>query len=134
MGMPTGLIISLIMIFTGETQRDPTLYDNFPTLAMQIFYSLMSAIVGMVSQIFLQISLNYEESSKIALIDSTDLLFTYILQYFLLNITTNVYSAIGAGLIMCGIFLILINKMVENKIDKNNLGKNVFKKILIYKF
>lgn len=133
-GLPTGLAISLVMLLTGNTQRDPTLFDSFPSLAMQIFYSLMSASCGMISQIFLQISLKYEESSKIAVIDSTDLLFTYILQYFWLNIITNVYSAIGACLIMFGVFLILVNKIVENKIKKNTQEGNFLKKIFTYKF
>lgn len=134
-GLPVSFIISLIMLITGTTQRDQELLKDIPSFTLQIFFSLMSGVSGVLSQIAKVTSYKHEDASKISIIRSTDLFFTYIFQYFFLNISTNIYSGIGALLIIFGTVLILVYKMVETNITKSNDKKsNLLKRIFIYKF
>lgn len=134
-GLPVSFMISLIMLLTGATVKDPAIMDDIPSLFVQIFYSLMSASCGVVSQICINLSLKHEDASKVTIIRSTDIFFTYIFQFFFLNITTNLYSAIGACLIVFGTVLILLYKLVDKKIVKSNdKSAHFLKRIFIYKF
>ena len=107
------------MQITGTTQRDPALLEDIPSFTLQIFFSLMSGMSGVLSQIAKVTAYKYEDASKISIIRSTDLFFTYIFQYFFLNISTNVYSGIGALLIILGTLLILVYKMIETNLTKS---------------
>ena len=134
-GIPVSFIISLLMQITGTTQRDPALLEDIPSFTLQILFSLMSGMSGVLSQIAKVTAYKYEDASKISIIRSTDLFFTYIFQYFFLNISTNVYSGIGALLIILGTLLILVYKMIETNLTKSyDKNRNFLKRILIYKF
>lgn len=132
-GGPVSLLISSVMLFSGITEKDPALLDNIPSFSLQVAYSLASACCGTISQITINVSLKYEDASKVSIIRSTDLFFTYVLQYFWLNISTNVYSGIGAVLIIMGAVLILVYKIVDKKLSKSKI-QNFWTRILLLKF
>lgn len=132
-GLPVSSLMSLVLIFSGMTHRDPKLYEDVPTFALQILYSFISGLCGTFSQVFFNISMKYEDASKVMIYRSTDLFFTYIFQYFTLNISTNIFSVIGAFLIIFGTVLILMYKIIEKKLDKSN-NDQPLQKIFLLKF
>ncbi len=96
----------------------------------------------MFSQIIWIISLKLEDASKISMYRSTDLMLTFITQYFFLGIESDYLKILGAVLISAGIVLTMGFKLINDRVDRANKDreKNIthsdgcLKKILFYKF
>ncbi len=117
---------------SGYEVKDQIYFEDKNLLLFQIGYSITSAICGCMSQVLFNISMKYEDATKLSIYRSTDFVFTYLLQYFWLNISIDLYSCIGAGLIVFGTILIFLYKMVDKKISKNK--KNILIKLIAFKF
>ena len=115
-GMPLSLLISLALYFTGFSYKNLNSFDT-QSILFQVFYSFSSAVVGLAAQICLSLALKYEEASKIAIIKTTDLIFTFIFQSYLVNIEKDYLSSIGAYLILGGAFLVFVFKFIEKKFN-----------------
>lgn len=113
-GMPLSLLISLALYFSGVSYKNLNNFDT-QSIMLQVFYSFFSAVVGLSAQICLSLALKYEEASKIAIIKTTDLIFTFIFQSYLVNIEKDYLSSIGAYLILLGAFLVFVFKFIEKK-------------------
>lgn len=137
-GLPTSTIMSVVMLATGITKKDPHMLDDIPSFALQLFYSFSSGLCGTLSQVLINVSLKYEDASRVSIYRSTDLFFTYIFQYFWLNISTNFYSGIGAFLIIFGTILILVYKIFDKRLAKkaliNGVSSSCWKKVFMFKF
>lgn len=117
-GWPVSLVLSFILYRVGYSHQN---FENEKKdLPMDVFYSIMSSIISIMGQIFLNLCLKYEDATKIAITRTTDVLFSTVLQYFILNILIDLLSAIGAFSIMIGSFVILIFKLFENRYEKYN--------------
>ena len=132
-GLPVSLLISGLMIVTGLEQKDPTVLADKEAVTSQIAYSILASLIGVLQQVFLNISLKHEEASKIAIIRSTDFFFTFLFQYLWLNIETNIYNGLGCVFIITGSILILVYKILEKKysqqIENNPLLRVLFIKL-----
>lgn len=84
-------------------------------LPMDIFYSTFASVLSSIGQVFLNLSLKYEDTTKIAITKTIDVFFAFILQFLLLNILPDWLSVIGAVLIIMGTFFILLFKILEIK-------------------
>ena len=113
---------SLIHFYVLNTKRDTFYFENTSTLICQIFYAAIAAVSGIL-QIIFQI-VKYEEAQKVAIIVSTDLVFGFILQYFFLNITSDIYGIIGSLLIIGSTLLITFYKLYLFNKAKNELPSN----------
>ncbi len=133
-GLPLSATISFILVLTGVEVRNATVINNKTSLCFQIFYSLTSAICGVLSQIFFNISMKHEDASKIAIYRSTDFFFTYMFQYLWLDILANYLSVIGALLILAGTLLIIFFKIVDKNFNQIDDRFFVFKRIMLFKF
>jgi drug/metabolite transporter (DMT)-like permease len=117
-GFPVSLIISLTLFFTGISHKYFDYELHFHLLPAQLFFSLLSAIFGIGSQIALNLSLQYEDASRVSVLKSTDLLFTFLLQFFILRIGPDLLSIIGALLILFGGLFIISYKIMLMKQEK----------------
>lgn len=150
-GLPISVIINLIMLLAGFDKKNPVVYTNAGAMAIQLAFALSSAFCGILSQVLMSLSLEYEDAGKMTLFKSADLFFVFILQYIIVNIKTNMYSQIGAFLIFIGILTIMIFKIFDKRNDKkksminqqnaNNLNKkitvlkqNFLTKLIFFKF
>jgi drug/metabolite transporter (DMT)-like permease len=115
-GIPVTFIISLIMILLKFSHRN--FPNNLHMIPIQLFYTLIGGIIGTLSQILLNFSLKYEDASKIAIIRTLDVLLTFFLQLFFLNISIDIFSLIGTCSILLGTFIILSFKLIENRIKE----------------
>jgi len=115
--MPLSLLISLALYFSGVSYKNLNSFDT-QSIMLQVFYSFFSAVVGLAAQICLSLALKYEEASKIAIIKTTDLIFTFIFQSYLVNIEKDYLSSIGAYLILLGAFLVFVFKFIEKRINQ----------------
>ena len=126
LGIPISSAISITLYVTGVSYKNSA---SLESIMVQIFYSFLSAVVGLSAQICLSLSLKYEEASRISIIKTTDLIFTFIFQSYLVNIVKDYLSSVGAYLILLGAFLIFVSKFIENKLNRtsskgNNLTTN----------
>lgn len=110
---------------------------------LHIFYTVIISCFGVLNQTFLVLSLKYEDAFKISMIKTVDLFFIFILQYFLLNIETNMNNLIGVLLIALSTFIVFGFKYfndlytAEKNVQINQTGKNktnLFKRIIFIKF
>jgi hypothetical protein len=140
------------MLLAGFDVKNPVIYQNGCLLAVQIAFAIASAICGILSQMLMSLSLEFEDASKMTLFKSSDLFFVFILQYIILGIKTNIYSQIGAALIFLGILTIMIFKIFDKRNDKKKLSieyknslnskkhdeprlkQNIFSRIVFFKF
>ena len=84
-GLPIGLILSLVLY---NLKISHTNWDLISTskLQLHILYSFVSGFLGTMAAIFLNWALDREDATKVSIIKTTDVFFTYLLQYLALNI------------------------------------------------
>ena len=131
-GLPLSLLISGLMIFTGLEKKDAVILADKEAVTAQIVYSILASVIGVLQQVFFNISLKHEEASKIAIIRSTDFFFTFLFQYLWLNIETNIYNGLGCVFIIAGAILILVYKILDKKYSQQ-IENNPFLRILFIK-
>ncbi|CAF1049373.1 unnamed protein product [Brachionus calyciflorus] len=78
-------------------------------------FAIVSSLTGLFSQVCINLAFLHEDVTKVSLIRSTNLLFSFIFQYFLLDIHSNLYSVSGALLILFSVTMILIYKINDQK-------------------
>lgn len=142
-GLPVSVFISGLLILTGVSHTD--IKAEIKHLPIHILYGVIAAIIGVIGQVFLNLSMLYEDASKVAIVKSIDVFFTFALQYIVLNIPLEIYSIIGSMFILAGTFLVLLFKLLsdnnyknkmnfnEEKVNKNR-RKNVVKQCIYLRF
>ena len=70
------------------------------------------------SQILMNLAVQVEDASRVSILKSTDLLFIFLLQYFILGIHSNLSNTLGAILIFLGALLVMIYKIIDKKHTK----------------
>ena len=146
-GLPISFLISLILKLTGYEKRPRFFLDEASTslLLWDIFFSCISACFGVCAQLFTNTAIKLEDVNKVALLESTDLIFNFIFQYLFLNIKSNYLNTLGALLIFLAILFVIGFKIIDKKnemklqIAEESLKKKsrffeICKKMLFYKF
>lgn len=130
-GIPTSLVISLILFLSEGTHQN--LKAELTRLPMDIFFSIVAALLGSVALIWLNMALDLEDANRFAIIKTTDVLFSFLLQFLILNIKIDLLGVIGALFILTSTYGIYLVKLVEEK-NTNSIKKNKFLNFLFYKF
>lgn len=106
----------------------------------QIGFSVISALCGVFSQVLLNFAFDHDDTSKATILRSTEIFFTFILQYFLLNINPNVFNLAGAVMIFLAAAFILSYQMADKKYNSNkntaegeNKNRSLCHKIFFFK-
>ncbi len=122
-GVPISLGISVALILAGYEVKPKEQLKDVSFLGMQCLFALISALTGCIQQIAVNIAFRYDDAAKISIYRTLDLFFTFLMQYFFLNIHPNMYSIIGSVLICAGNILILGFKMIDDKLVSNEMQK-----------
>jgi len=142
-GLPLAIATSLGMYFTNLRNINYSSYDTTPKLALQIFYLLCSALCGCIFQSLSVLSNRYETASKLAIVSTTNLFWSFLLQYLVLDIGANVFSASGALFIFLSVILSILIKILDKKLQKSSLREDerssgfclkILKKLFLFKF
>ena len=150
-GIPCSLLTSLVMINTGLEERLSfrLLLTSTNNLRPDVYLILVTAVISVVSQILINLALQLEEASKVAILKSTDLIFTFFLQHFILDIHPNIFNSLGAFMIFLGASTVLIYKIADKRHSKKLIStsdiemnssstqqnfRTCLSKILFYKF
>ena len=123
-GLPLAIATSLGMYFTNLRNINYSSYDTTSKLALQIFYLLCSALCGCIFQSLSVLSNRYETASKLAIVSTTNLFWSFLLQYLVLDIGANVFSASGALFIFLSVILSVLVKIMDKKLQKYSLKED----------
>jgi drug/metabolite transporter (DMT)-like permease len=134
-GLPVALFLSFLLYYLGYAHQSIKNYKTSVVLE-NVLYSALSAVLCLVAQICLNLALVYEEATRVSIMKTFDVLIAFVLQYFILSIKLDIYSVIGSLSILCGTFLIVLIKIIENKFNVKHQKKkqNAFKRFLFKKF
>jgi drug/metabolite transporter (DMT)-like permease len=127
LSLPVMTLTSLILVFTKITYKNVEL-DN--KLWTHILFSSIGGLCGASGILLLSLSFNYEDASKISIVKTIDVFFSFLFQFLFLNIKVDLLGIIGAISIISGTILVILFKIIEQNTKTNN---NLFK-ILIFKF
>ena len=128
LGLPTGLIVSLVLFLTNVSHDAAHPIDT-EKLPYHILYSFIAGTAGTVALIFLNMALDHEDASRIAIVKTTDVMFTFLFQYLILHIKIDALGIIGAVFILTSTFSIIIFKLVDKKLEfDSKLLQVLFKK------
>ena len=152
-GLPLSLILSCILVYTGNSNLIYNIRYNWVDFKWHLFYSFCVSILGVGNMIIVNFAMSLEEASKLAIIKTTDLFFIFGLQYLFLNIQSDYLNVLGAILILLSSFLIMIYRLLDQSNSMKILKKkqelkignenrksflkvfyNNLKKILFFKF
>lgn len=134
LGIPITLVLSILfrVLEIENKSFEPFLKDKL-SLLWQLFFVLISSASQIISQVFLNIALKYEDPAKVSIIRINDLFITFVLQTLLLNIYSNFFSILGSLLIFTSTFLVIFYKILYNKYNKNDPNQSCCKKCFFYK-
>jgi drug/metabolite transporter (DMT)-like permease len=90
------------------------------TLIVQIFYSAVAGVFGTIGIIFLNRALKYEDATKIGILKTSGVLFSFFLQYIFLDISVDFLGLFGAVCVIAGTLSVMAIKLVEPKISKSS--------------
>lgn len=128
-GLPLSLIISGYMIKQEISHK--YLNEEMDTLIIQIVYSFLAGVFGTVGIIFLNSALKYEDATKIGILKTSGVLFSFFLQYIFLDITVDFLGILGAIFVIAGTISVMAIKLIEPKTSKS---RNVVVKLLMTRF
>lgn len=153
LGLPVCSLISFILLYTGKEVKPLISYFE---LLIQIGITVLAAISGLTGQACMNFAFLHEDVTKVSLVRSTDVLFTFLFQYIVLNIHSNLFSVLGAMLILVSVVMIMIYKIMDQRYIKKHrdyielkklkakghkiethdkiVRPNIVKKILFFKF
>lgn len=132
-GIPITFVISSIIFYFDLEKRNKELYKDTEAVLWQISYVLISAVSNLLTQLFFNIAINYEDATKLSIVRISDLFFTFFFQTLILNIYADLFSIVGALLIFVSTFLVILYKIIEKKYNKKNDSKSSCEKFIFYK-
>ena len=118
LGLTVSIAISAIFIITHLSHNN--LNCELSYLGMDIFFGLIGGILAVVGHVLLNISLQYEDATKVSIVRTIDVLFSFIFQFIILNITPDWISVIGAVCILFSTFIVLFHKIICQNMKKKN--------------
>ncbi|CAF0820808.1 unnamed protein product [Brachionus calyciflorus] len=129
-GLPSSLLISFLLIETNNSSHN-LLTENLSDMFIEIGYSICAGIFGTMGLIFLNNALQYEDATKIGMVKTFSVFFSFFLQYIFLDITVDILGALGAIFIISAILIILAIKMFDKQLTKS---KNCLVGFLLKKY
>lgn len=125
-GLPSSICVSLFLIKTNASHQD--LKQEAAFLPIEIMFSVIAGLLGTMGIIFLNKALNCEDATKIGMVKTSGVFFSFILQYLFLDITVDFLGILGAMFIIGGTVAVMTVKVCNEKLSKSN---NFFIKFLI---
>lgn len=129
-GLPSSILISAVLFNTKYSSHN-IFHENSLDLMVEIGYSVCAGVFGTMGLIFLNNALQYEDATKIGMVKTFSVFFSFFLQYIFLDITVDILGVMGAFFIVSAILIILAVKMFDKQLATS---KNCFVQLLIKKY
>ena len=113
LGLPASILTSVLLVVTGLYHNDPVC--ELKNLPYDIMYGMIGGCFAVLAHVSFNISLKHEEATKVAIIRTIDVLFSFLMQFLILGINADYISALGALAILLGTIIILFYKFIKKK-------------------
>ncbi|ODN00887.1 Solute carrier family 35 member G1 [Orchesella cincta] len=102
-----------------------TIIERFdvPTTAEHIVLALCLAAATFFAQVGITIAMKYEQAGAVAIVRSCDTIFAFVLQFLILGTVPDLFSLIGAVLIISCVLMIAFRKWVSTLPEKHSARK-----------
>lgn len=128
-GLIASVFLSVVMAATNLSlfMQSNIRYNH---LLIQIGYSVLAGVCGTLGIVFMNYALKYEDASKVAMLRTFSVFFSFVLQYLFLDVSVDILGILGALFIVCGIFIILFLKIFDEQLagSKSAVLKFIVKK------
>lgn len=91
----------------------------FEILPMHLVLSSCGGLVSIFGLISLNKALEIEDTTRIAMLRTTSVLFSFILQYVVLGVETDLLGILGAVFIIVGTLTVVFTKLYDYKLENN---------------
>ncbi|CAL8125749.1 unnamed protein product [Orchesella dallaii] len=81
------------------------------------------AVAAFFSQTAITLAMKYEHAGAVVIVGTCDTIFAFILQYFLLDVSPDIFSIFGAALIILSVSLIVFRKWVDSLNETHSTRK-----------
>jgi drug/metabolite transporter (DMT)-like permease len=115
LGLPVSSLLSLVLNLTKQSNLVQNIQNNSMETLIQVCYSVVSALIGISGQVLLNLSMRYEDASKVSIIKASEIFFVFLMQYVLLSISLSVLKLVGGVLIFLSGAAILVMKIMDRK-------------------
>lgn len=135
-GVPVCFVVSIVfrqLDFAEHSSDDAVQYKSLSSLLLQCLYAFIAASSSLITHVFFNIGLKYEDPAKFSIIRISDLFFIFILQMLILDIYSNYLSMIGAMLIFISTFLVIFYKIIDKKYNQDEKNQSLVTKFIFYK-
>lgn len=129
-----GLLASICLcVVMAATNLSLFMQSNvrYNHLLIEIGYSVLAGVCGTLGIVFMNYALKYEDASKVAMIRTFSVFFSFVLQYLFLDVSVDILGILGALFIVSGIFIILFLKIFDQQLASS---KSVFIKFIVKKY
>jgi drug/metabolite transporter (DMT)-like permease len=136
-GLPLAILASCVIFEFKIFDTKDFSNIQLSSILTQLFYSAISAVCCLVGQIAINLSLTYENPTKVSIIKASDTVVAFILQLIILNVEIDVLSLLGSLSILTGVLIVLIFKLADQSISKSDHvsdKKSLFLKFYLFKF
>jgi drug/metabolite transporter (DMT)-like permease len=121
LGLPTAFTLSLVLILTGSSHKD--INCELEYLALDLVFGCLGGILAVVGHVLLNISLQHEDATKVSIVRTVDVVFSFVFQFIILNIKPDWISIVGALMILLSTFVVLFYKIIKQKVQKKKEEK-----------
>ena len=120
LGLPASFILSLALILTGSSHKN--FHCEAQYLGIDILFGCLGGLCAVFGHVLLNLSLQHEDATKVSIVRTADVVFSFVLQFMILNIQEDWISIIGAVMIVMSTFTILLYKIIEEKRQEQKKG------------
>jgi drug/metabolite transporter (DMT)-like permease len=139
-GLPSALVVSYLIyqfkLFNYDGVDIFAIDTN--SMLMQLLYSCLSAFFILAGQVSVNLSLIYENPTKVSIIKAFDTVVAFCLQIIILKIKVDKWSLLGSISILIGVFIVflfkLLDKVLVKKKAKAGKNKNILLRLYFLKF
>ena len=113
LGLPASILTSILLVITGLAHNDPIC--ELKNLPYDIMWGLFGGGFAVLAHVTFNISLQHEDATKVAILRTIDVVFSFLMQFLILGINADYISALGAVSILLGTIVILFFKFIKKK-------------------
>jgi drug/metabolite transporter (DMT)-like permease len=120
------LLTSLVLFFAGVSHKQWDSEKEF--IYRDIGLGVVAGFVNFLGHICFTLALIRENANTISIMRTMDIVMAFLLEYLVLGIIPDLFSFIGASLVIVSVCVMLIYKIIVNKSAKMGEKKNEEKK------
>ncbi|ODN02169.1 Solute carrier family 35 member G1 [Orchesella cincta] len=96
---------------------------SVPSGWSDVWKILATAVLFYLGQAFITLALKYEDAGPVGLFRSTEVIFCFVWQFLFLGVVPDIYSCVGAFLVLLGVVLTILRKWI-NTLPSDNEFRN----------